>query len=135
MTAVCANRPPRGFANFRFGVDGGHRRALGECRNWAESVRTRVAFRRSGSQAKATTQLRMQPPKRSYASRDSRDRASAISGISGIGEKPSSAREDRVGVGGAAGRLIQLGEGECRVQFEAASPLLFRDDDGGAERF
>ena len=44
-------------------------------------------------------------------------------------------REDGVGVGGAAGRLVELGERERRAQFEAARALLLRDGDGGPERF
>ena len=42
-------------------------------------------------------------------------------------------REDRVGFGGAAGRLVEFGERERRAQFEAARPLLFRDGDRGQE--
>ena len=44
-------------------------------------------------------------------------------------------REDGVGVGGAAGRLVELGERKRRAQFEAARALLFRDGDGGQEGF
>ena len=44
-------------------------------------------------------------------------------------------REDGVGVGGAAGRLVELGERERRAQFEAARALLLRDGDGGQEGF
>ena len=44
-------------------------------------------------------------------------------------------REDRVGFGGAAGRLVEFGERERRAQFEAARPLLFRDSDRDRERF
>ena len=40
-------------------------------------------------------------------------------------------REDGVGVGGTAGRLVELGEGEGRAQAEAARALLLRDGDGG----
>jgi len=36
-------------------------------------------------------------------------------------------REDGVRFGGAAGRLVELGERERRAQFEAAGSLLFRD--------
>ena len=44
-------------------------------------------------------------------------------------------REDGVGFGGAAGRLIEPGEREGSAQFEASCSLLLRDGDGGAERF
>ena len=44
-------------------------------------------------------------------------------------------REDGVGVGGAAGRLIELGERERGAQSEAARALLLRDGDGGQEGF
>ena len=44
-------------------------------------------------------------------------------------------REDGVGVGGAGGRLVELGERERRAQFEAARALLLRDGDGGQECF
>ena len=44
-------------------------------------------------------------------------------------------REDRVGVGGAVGRLIELGERKRGAQFEAARALLLRDGDGGQEGF
>ena len=44
-------------------------------------------------------------------------------------------REDGVGVGGAAGRLVELGERQRRAQFEAARALLLRDGDGGQEGF
>jgi hypothetical protein len=40
-----------------------------------------------------------------------------------------------VGVHGAGGRLIHLGERERRLQAEAARALLLRDSDGGLERF
>ena len=40
-----------------------------------------------------------------------------------------------MGVGGAAGRLVELGERERRAQFEAARALLLRDGDGGLEGF
>ena len=40
-----------------------------------------------------------------------------------------------MGVGGAAGRLIELGERQRRAQFEAARALLLRDGDGGQEGF
>ena len=40
-----------------------------------------------------------------------------------------------MGVGGAGGRLVELGERERRAQFEAARALLLRDGDGGLERF
>ena len=43
-------------------------------------------------------------------------------------------REDGVGVGGAAGRLIEFGQRERRAQFEAARALLLRDGDGRQER-
>ena len=42
-------------------------------------------------------------------------------------------REDGVGFGGAAGRLIELGQRKRRAQFEAARALLLRDGDGGQE--
>ena len=42
-------------------------------------------------------------------------------------------REDGVGVGGAGGRLVELGERQRRAQFEAARALLLRDSDGGQE--
>ena len=38
-----------------------------------------------------------------------------------------------MGLGGAAGRLIELGERQRRAQFEAARALLLRDRDGGQE--
>ena len=44
-------------------------------------------------------------------------------------------REDGVGFGGAAGRLIELGERERRAQFEAARALPLRDGDGRLESF
>ena len=44
-------------------------------------------------------------------------------------------REDGMGFGGAAGRLIELGERKRRAQFEAARALLLRDRDGGQESF
>ena len=44
-------------------------------------------------------------------------------------------REGSVGVGGAVGRLVELGERERRAQFEAARSLLPRDSDGGQEGF
>ena len=44
-------------------------------------------------------------------------------------------REDGVGLDGAAGRLIELGERQRRAQFEAARALLLRDGDGGQESF
>ena len=40
-----------------------------------------------------------------------------------------------MGFGGAAGRLIELGQRQRRAQFEAARALLLRDGDGGQERF
>ena len=40
-----------------------------------------------------------------------------------------------MGVGGAGGRLVELGERERRAQFEAARALLLRDGDGGQEGF
>jgi hypothetical protein len=43
--------------------------------------------------------------------------------------------EDGVGVGGAAGGLVELGEREGREQLVAAARLLFRDGDGGLEGF
>ena len=42
-------------------------------------------------------------------------------------------RENGVGFGGAAGRLIEVGERERRAQFETAGALLLRDGDGGQE--
>jgi hypothetical protein len=44
-------------------------------------------------------------------------------------------RENRVGFGGTAGRLIEPGERQHRAQFEAARALLLRDGDGGQEGF
>ena len=44
-------------------------------------------------------------------------------------------RENGVSLGVAAGRLIELGEGERGAEFEAARALLLRDGDGGLERF
>ena len=44
-------------------------------------------------------------------------------------------REDGVGVGGAAGRLIELRQRQRRAQFKTARPLLLRDRDGGQEGF
>ena len=40
-----------------------------------------------------------------------------------------------MGVGGAVGRLVELGERDRRAEFEAAGGLLFCDGDGGLERF
>ena len=40
-----------------------------------------------------------------------------------------------MGFGGAAGRLVELGERQRRAQFEAARALLFCDGDGGPEGF
>ena len=42
-------------------------------------------------------------------------------------------REDGVGFGGAAGRLVELGERQRREQREAARALPLRDGDGGLE--
>ena len=59
--------------------------------------------------------------------------ASAISGISDVGAKPSERRrEDGVRLGRAVGRLVELREREGGAQFEAARSLSFRDGDGGA---
>ncbi len=44
-------------------------------------------------------------------------------------------REDVVRLGGAAGRLIELGELQRRLQPEAARGLSLRDGDGGLEGF
>ena len=44
-------------------------------------------------------------------------------------------REDGVGFGGAAGRLIELGERQRRAQAPTARALLLRDGDGGLEGF
>ena len=43
-------------------------------------------------------------------------------------------REDGVGVSGAAGRLVELGERERGAQAKAARTLLFRDCESGLER-
>src|ERR1700674_789808 len=43
-------------------------------------------------------------------------------------------REDGMRLGGAAGRMIELGERKGREQLEAARALLLRDGDGGPER-
>ena len=40
-----------------------------------------------------------------------------------------------MGVGEAAGRLVELGERQSGAQFEAARALLLRDRDGGQEGF
>ena len=40
-----------------------------------------------------------------------------------------------MGVGGMAGRLVELGERERRAQTPAARALLFRNGEGGLERF
>ena len=40
-----------------------------------------------------------------------------------------------MGVGGAGGRLVELGERKRGAQFEAARALLLRDGDGGQEGF
>ena len=40
-----------------------------------------------------------------------------------------------MGVGGAGGRLIELGQRKRGAQFEAARALLLRDGDGGQEGF
>jgi hypothetical protein len=61
----------------------------------------------------------------------SRASASAISGISGVGAKPSSAKGG-VGVRGAAGRVVELGEGKRREKFVAACALSLRDGDRGS---
>ena len=64
-------------------------------RNWADSARTVVASGRTGVRAEAAFPLRarnwLYRPKRPYAKRSTRACASAISGISGVGAKPSSA--------------------------------------------
>ena len=44
-------------------------------------------------------------------------------------------RENGVGVGGAAGRLIELRQRQRRAQLEAPRLLLLRDRDGGEEGF
>ena len=44
-------------------------------------------------------------------------------------------REDGVGVGRAARRLVELRKRQRRTQFEAARPLLFCDADGGPQGF
>src|SRR5271166_4005492 len=63
--------------------------------NWADSGPTWVASGRTGVQPKAVFAWRagnqLHCPKQTYGSRDSSACASAISGISGVGEKPSSA--------------------------------------------
>ena len=38
-------------------------------------------------------------------------------------------------LGGAFGRLVELGEGKGRTQFETARALLFRNGDGSQESF
>ena len=43
--------------------------------------------------------------------------------------------EDSVGVGGADGRLVEVGESECGAQFEAACGLLPRDGNGSPKCF
>ena len=40
-----------------------------------------------------------------------------------------------MGIGGAAGRLVEFGESKRRAQFEATRALLLRDSDGGQESF
>ena len=40
-----------------------------------------------------------------------------------------------MGLGRAAGRLVELGERERRLQLEAPGALLFRDREGGFEGF
>ena len=42
-------------------------------------------------------------------------------------------REDGVSIGGAAGRLVELGERQGGAQLVAARALLLRDGEGGAE--
>jgi hypothetical protein len=44
-------------------------------------------------------------------------------------------RKDGVGVGRAAGRLVELGERECRAQLKTPRRLLLRDGDGDREGF
>jgi hypothetical protein len=44
-------------------------------------------------------------------------------------------REDRMGLGGTAGRLVKLGKRERSTQSEAARTLLPRDRDSGQEGF
>jgi hypothetical protein len=44
-------------------------------------------------------------------------------------------RKDGVGVHGAAGRLVELGERQRRAKLEAARGLPLRDRDCGLERF
>jgi hypothetical protein len=44
-------------------------------------------------------------------------------------------REDGVGVGRATGRLVELGEGKGRAQFETARPLTLSNGDGGPQGF
>jgi hypothetical protein len=65
-------------------------------------------------------------PKRPYPKRSISACASAISGISGVGEKPLRAG----GVDRAAGCLIELGEREGREQRIAACALLFGNGNG-----
>ena len=74
-------------------------------------------------------------PERAYAKQSISASASAISGISGVGEKPffERRREDGAGVGGAAGRSTEFGQRERRLQFEASRLLRLCDGDGGAE--
>jgi hypothetical protein len=43
--------------------------------------------------------------------------------------------KDSVGISGAASRLIVLGQGEGGKQHVTARALMFRDGDGGLERF
>ena len=43
-------------------------------------------------------------------------------------------REDRLGFGGAVGRLVELGERERGAQAEAVRPLFTRNGNGGQER-
>jgi hypothetical protein len=74
-------------------ADIGDRRRGG--RGWAESAPIRVAWRRTGVLPIAVipcqARNRVHRPRRSYASCDSSTCVSTISGISGVGEKPSSA--------------------------------------------
>jgi hypothetical protein len=73
-------------------------------------------------------------PKRPYAKLSVSACASAISGISKVGAKPSSAREEGVRVCGPAGGLVKLGERESSPEFEASRPLLTRNRDGSLKR-
>ena len=97
MGSVRFGRPSRNDRYLREADDRSRRvadRGLGRL-NWADSARTGIAPGRTGVRAFAAIRLRarstLHRPKRPYAKRFISACASAISGICGVGAKPSSA--------------------------------------------